>query len=382
NSSKNLSEEKDLLTSYRKLYKEIDELQVSFNNLSKEKNELQTSNNKLTTEKDQIKNGDNAMKEDKYANMDQLCNKGASKNENIYEDDIASQDSRDKTKKDATSKIRPGANPSSSDNSRRRPSRAAAVCLGLLCVLLLAGIVGLGLHHKHIFSEFEDCKASNINLAKMKDQLQISFNNITKEKDQLQTSFNTMTKEADQLQTSYNTMKKERDQLQTSFNTMTKEADQLQTSYNTMKKERDQLQTSFSDLKQAGPKGWTLFQSSWYYISSEVKSWDESRQDCLERGADLVIINSKEEQTFLTMPDKRVWIGLTDKDREGTWKWVDGTPLTTAYWSGQQPDNGNGDPIYGEEDCAEIVIMWIWNDISCANNFNWVCEKVINSVII
>ncbi|XP_041697858.1 C-type lectin domain family 10 member A-like [Coregonus clupeaformis] len=364
------------------------------------------------------------MSEDKYANLDQLCNKGASKNENAYEDDIASQDSRDKTKKDATSKIRPGANPSSSDNSRRRPSRAAAVCLGLLCVLLLAGIVGLGLHHKHIFSEFEDCKASNINLAKMKDQLQISFNNITKEKDQLQTSFNTMkketdqlqtsfntmtkeadqlqtsyntmkkerdqlqtsfntmTKETDQLQTSYNTMKKERDQLQTSFNTMTKEADQLQTSYNTMKKERDQLQTSFSDLKQAGPKGWTLFQSSWYYISSEVKSWDESRQDCLERGADLVIINSKEEQTFLTMPDKRVWIGLTDKDREGTWKWVDGTPLTTAYWSGQQPDNGNGDPIYGEEDCAEIVIMWIWNDISCANHFNWVCEKVINSVII
>ncbi|XP_064794728.1 C-type lectin domain family 10 member A-like [Oncorhynchus masou masou] len=325
-----------------------------------------------------------------------LCNKGASKNENEYA--IASQDSREETKKDATSKDRPVANPSSYDNSGRKPSRAAAVCLGMLCVLLLAGIVGLGFYHKNIISGFEDCKVSNINLSKKKDQLEISFNTITNERDQLQTSYSTMKKEIDQLETSYNTMKKEIDQLQTSYNTMKKERDQLQTTFNTMTKEIDQLQTSFnnlakesdqlkserdrlrerfSDLKQAGPKGWTLFQSTWYYISSEVKSWDESRQDCIERGADLVIINSKDEQTFLTNLNKRIWIGLTDKDIEGTWKWVDGTKLTTSYWTGKQPDNGGGDPIYGEEDCAEIVMGWIWNDISCVNHYNWVCEKVV-----
>ncbi|XP_024291251.1 C-type lectin domain family 10 member A-like [Oncorhynchus tshawytscha] len=322
------------------------------------------------------------MSEDKYANMDQLCNKGVSKNEN--EDAIASQDSREETKKDATSKDRPVANPSSYDNSGRRPSRAAAVCLGMLCVLLLAGIVGLGFYHKNIISGFEDCKVSNINLSTKKDQLEISFNTITNERDQLQTSYNTMKKETDQLQTSYNTMKKERDQLQTTFNTMTKEIDQLQTSFNNLAKEsdqlksaRDRLQERFSDLKQTGPKGWTLFQSTWYYISSEVKSWDESRQDCIERGADLVIINSKEEQTFLINLNKRIWIGLTDKDIEGTWKWVDGTKLTTSYWTGKQPDNGDGDPRYGEEDCAEIVMGWMWNDISCANHYNWVCEKVV-----
>uniref|UniRef100_A0A8C7VCM9 C-type lectin domain-containing protein n=1 Tax=Oncorhynchus mykiss TaxID=8022 RepID=A0A8C7VCM9_ONCMY len=144
-----------------------------------------------------------------------------------------------------------------------------------------------------------------------------------------------------------------------------------------LKSARDRLQERFSDLKRAGPKGWTLFQSSWYYISSEVKSWDESRQDCIERGADLVIINSKDEQTFLTNLNKRIWIGLTDKDIEVTWKWVDGTKLTTSYWTGKQPDNGGGDPKYGEEDCTEIVMGWIWNDISCANHYNWVCEKVV-----
>uniref|UniRef100_A0AAZ3SJM1 C-type lectin domain-containing protein n=1 Tax=Oncorhynchus tshawytscha TaxID=74940 RepID=A0AAZ3SJM1_ONCTS len=145
----------------------------------------------------------------------------------------------------------------------------AAVCLGLLCVLLLAGIIGLSVYCKN--------------------------------------------------------------QLQTSYNTLTKERDQLQTSYNTLTKERDQL-TNCSDVQRDTLKeihaGRSL-ESSWYFLSTETKTWKESREDCLERGADLVIINSDKEQEFLFKLKKRVWIGLTDSVSEGTWKWVDGTPLTT-----------------------------------------------------
>nr|XP_046192665.1 CD209 antigen-like protein C [Oncorhynchus gorbuscha] len=169
----------------------------------------------------------------------------------------------------------------------------------------------------------------------------------------------------------------EKDQLQTTYNTLTKERDQLQ-------KERDDVMTKFSNLKQTCPEGWQIkLESSWYFLSTETKTWKESRQDCLKRGADLVIINSDLEQEFLLSFNKRAWIGLTDSVTEGTWKWVDGTPLTTpSYWYSQQPDNGRDNPANGEEDCVELnTETWLpvkaWNDQSCLLNRYWICEKVV-----
>uniref|UniRef100_A0A8C8LRS1 C-type lectin domain-containing protein n=1 Tax=Oncorhynchus tshawytscha TaxID=74940 RepID=A0A8C8LRS1_ONCTS len=215
-----------------------------------------------------------------------------------------------------------------------------------------------------------------------RNQLQTSNNNLTKERDQLQTSYNNLTKERDQLQTSYNNLTKERDQLQTSYNNLTKETDQLQTRYNNLTNERDQLQTVKVFLKMRltnlseETSCWQKFESSWYFLSTETRTWEESRQDCLERGADLVITNSDKEQTFLFNLKKRVWIGLIDSVKEGTWKWVDDTPLTTGYWYDPQPDNAGST---GEEDCVEIHkdqrALKAWNDLSCGSKLNWICER-------
>uniref|UniRef100_A0A4W5NML2 C-type lectin domain-containing protein n=1 Tax=Hucho hucho TaxID=62062 RepID=A0A4W5NML2_9TELE len=210
----------------------------------------------------------------------------------------------------------------------KRPSGVAAVCLGLLCVLLLAGIIGLSVYNGVI-----------------------GHHNST-ERDQLQTSYNTLTKERDQLQTSYNTLTKERDQQQ---------------------KEKDDLMAKISNLKQTCPEGWQKFECSCYFLSTVVRPWEESRLDCLERGADLVVINSDKEQEFLNNRIRGFWIGLTDSVTEGNWKWVDGTPLTTPrYWGSGQPGGG------GVENCVFLHSssdQGTWHDYPCSDIGSWICEK-------
>ncbi|XP_041857234.1 CD209 antigen-like protein A isoform X2 [Melanotaenia boesemani] len=131
-------------------------------------------------------------------------------------------------------------------------------------------------------------------------------------------------------------------------------------------------------LKKTCPAGWRTFSCSCYILSTTSGSWDQGREDCRGRGGDLVVIDSDEEQKFLSEFTKELcWIGLNDKETEGTWRWVDGSPLNLTFWASEQPDNGNDDPKWGEEDCVHIRThdSTLWNDLSCADSLQWICEK-------
>ncbi|XP_062334899.1 C-type lectin domain family 4 member M-like isoform X1 [Osmerus eperlanus] len=241
----------------------------------------------------------------------------------------------------------------------RSLSRAAAVCLGLLCALLLAGVAALGV---------------------------IYLIKVTVERQQLQTKYDILTRERDQLNTSNINLTRERDQLNTSYINLTRERDQLNTSYINLTRERDDLKRKLCRCCHTECQdGWSRFGCSCYYVSAEKKNWSDSRQDCRDRGADLVIINSPEEQEFLNNLTKTVWIGLNDTVTERNFIWVDGTPLTTpTYWYGSQPDNYLHQPGSVDEDCAEIYYSpsqvpppKTWNDNRCDSNNFWVCERRI-----
>ncbi|KAK3507420.1 hypothetical protein QTP70_020384 [Hemibagrus guttatus] len=124
------------------------------------------------------------------------------------------------------------------------------------------------------------------------------------------------------------------------------------------------------------PGKWKCFSSSsnFYGMSNEKKSWEESRKDCREKGADLLIINNTEEQEFIgkQLGNFEAWIGLSDEVKEREWKWVDGTTLNTSfsYWAEGEPNN------VGEEDCA-VISGSICNDRKCSDKLPWICEKPV-----
>ncbi|XP_060885031.1 CD209 antigen-like protein E [Labrus mixtus] len=130
------------------------------------------------------------------------------------------------------------------------------------------------------------------------------------------------------------------------------------------------------------PAGWKSFCGSCYLFSNQDTTWQDSRQDCRVRGADLVIVDSFGEQEFITDNiESHTWIGLSDSDNEGIWKWTDGTVLTQAYWARGEPNNNGGNPGIGE-DCVHLYDLSLqnlkeenWNDDRCDAVKRWICEK-------
>ncbi|KAM8972735.1 asialoglycoprotein receptor 1-like [Pelodytes ibericus] len=125
------------------------------------------------------------------------------------------------------------------------------------------------------------------------------------------------------------------------------------------------------------PSGWSYFSFSCYYFSKVGKSWGDSAKLCGAKEAHLAVINTEEEQAFLTSLASMTftWIGLTDVD--GHWKWVDGTSYesTPKNWIEGQPDEYYGHGLGGGEDCAHLHHTGEWNDDHCSRTYRYACEK-------
>ncbi|XP_014901938.1 hepatic lectin-like isoform X1 [Poecilia latipinna] len=134
---------------------------------------------------------------------------------------------------------------------------------------------------------------------------------------------------------------------------------------------------------------WEAHEGNCYYFNLMPLSWEESRQECRCRGSDLVKVDSRDEQTFLVEklktkilhPEDKFWIGLTDSKKEGSWLWVDGSPLDKrlSFWFGTEPDNWTEKNKDGE-DCVrmgnhDVTDLECWYDQSCLASQKSICEK-------
>ncbi|KAG7526626.1 hypothetical protein JOB18_043037 [Solea senegalensis] len=127
------------------------------------------------------------------------------------------------------------------------------------------------------------------------------------------------------------------------------------------------------------PPEFRKFGDSCYYISSASQrlNFDQATQYCANVSSHMLIINDNEEQQFVrnAIGGKGFfWLGLTDREEENVWKWVDGTVPVFKKWKPGQPDNWTHGHEEGE-DCAGLIHNANWNDFYCTERIGFICER-------
>ncbi|XP_074486691.1 uncharacterized protein LOC141764906 isoform X2 [Sebastes fasciatus] len=253
--------------------------------------------------------------------------------------------------------------------------------LGFGVLFIIQAILNISLRLT-LYSSKESTQ-SNSNATDFSDQNQVKENDCERKKpgeyNRSQERINALTRDKNLLE-NRNTnltnmiknLEEERDRLRLRDISGAKTPD-LEAVIKNLAEEGEDLKRKLSTVATNCEPRWVSFNHSFYYFSSNFKSWQESREDCQQRGADLMIINSKEEQEFGSQLERDTWIGLTDSETEGIWKWVDGTALGASYWYPGEPND------HENEDCGEIKVYGkeiSWNDKSCKKLNYWICEKV------
>lgn len=101
-----------------------------------------------------------------------------------------------------------------------------------------------------------------------------------------------------------------------------------------------------------------------YAVYDLTSTWKEAEAYCEGLGGHLATITSREENDYLynlvvANGYRNAYFGLTDENKEGTWQWVTGEPVTYTNWHSNEP---NG---YSSENYAMFYWKWedgTWND--------------------
>ncbi|XP_060720555.1 hepatic lectin-like isoform X1 [Tachysurus vachellii] len=244
----------------------------------------------------------------------------------------------------------------------------AVVCVLLLGFLLLTAATVLWVKFSILNTELNKLQSTYRTLIIERDQLQTSYKHLTLERNRLWTRKIQMSLERDHLKGRNKNLTINREKQEAKIMSLENRMKQLE-------KTMDELQNLLNNIDTQAQLGWRYFNSSFYYFSTGMKNWNDSRQDCRNRGADLVIIDSAAEENFINsnLGSIQAWIGLSDTEIEGQWKWVDGTRLTNGFWKTNEPNNAGNN-----EDCAEVYApngIQCWNDSECSYEAPWICEK-------
>lgn len=117
--------------------------------------------------------------------------------------------------------------------------------------------------------------------------------------------------------------------------------------------------------------GYTEIEGSCFKLSDSSMNHTAARSHCQASGGYLAIVDSSTKQSAIEslVGEYTAYIGLDDLANEGTFEWVDGSPISYNNWNSGEPNNSKGN-----EDCTTTNSSY-WNDITCTNSYRFICEN-------
>ena len=110
-------------------------------------------------------------------------------------------------------------------------------------------------------------------------------------------------------------------------------------------------------------------------------NWLDAQSSCAIWGGDLTSITTERENNYLntliTSSVGNCWIGLNDRDVEGTYTWIDDTTVSYTNWT-SLPKN------VATNDCVRINNAGdgMWEFVSCDMTLNaFLCKRDSSSTV-
>lgn len=116
-------------------------------------------------------------------------------------------------------------------------------------------------------------------------------------------------------------------------------------------------------------QGYKFYGGHTYKLFKPFFTWTEAKTLCEAIGGHLATSTSANKNAFLRgLASGVLWLGGTDAETEGVWKWVNGETWSYANWGAGEPNNSGNEPY------LELLTTGLWNDITTSTTHSYICE--------